>query len=156
MLGWTLGAVALHAVVPFELSRRSDRVARPGRTRPVVRNAGLLTVAAGAALMAWAFAAHYQSAPRGFTLEYWPTSEYLLRSGPYRLSRNPIYVGEAVVWLGWALFYGSSAVWAGLAIVCGALATVVRWEEGRLVERFGAEYRAYLAAVPRWVGWPRR
>jgi protein-S-isoprenylcysteine O-methyltransferase Ste14 len=150
---WTLVAVALHAVVPLELSRRGDRVARPGRTGPVVRNAGLLTVAAGAALMAWAFAAHYQAAPRGWTLESWPTREYLLRSGPYRLSRNPMYVGEAVVWLGWTLFYGSFAVLAGLAIVCSALATSVRWEELRLLERFGNEYRAYLAAVPRWVGW---
>jgi protein-S-isoprenylcysteine O-methyltransferase Ste14 len=151
-LVWTLGAVALHCVVPFELSRLGDRVACPGRTRPVVRNAGLLTVAAGAALMAWAFAAHYQAAPRGWTLESWPTREYLLRRGPYRLSRNPMYVGEAVVWLGWALFYGRAAVWAGLVIVCAAGTAIVRWEEGRLLERFGDEYLAYLAAVPRWVG----
>ncbi len=63
-----------------------------------------------------------------------------------------MYAGEAVVWLGWALFYGRAAVWAGLVIVCAAGTPIVRWEEGRLLERFGDEYRAYLAAVPRWVG----
>jgi protein-S-isoprenylcysteine O-methyltransferase Ste14 len=73
-------------------------------------------------------------------------SEYLLRSGPYRLSRNPMYVGKAVVWLGWAVLHGRAAV-------CAAGTTMVRWEEGRLLERFGDEYRGpYLAAVPRWVG----
>lgn len=128
-----------------------------------MRSAGLLLVAAGASLMAWAVAAHYQAAPRGWALESPPAPEnlvrkgpyrldYLLRSGPYRWSRNPIYAGEAVVWLGWALFYGSSRVWAGFAIVCAALATFVRWEERQLLERFGDDYRAYLKAVPRWMG----
>lgn len=54
-------------------------------------------------------------------------------------------------WLGWALFYGRAAVWAGLVIVCAAGTPIVRSEE-RLLERFGDEYRAYLAAAPRWVG----
>jgi protein-S-isoprenylcysteine O-methyltransferase Ste14 len=117
---------------------------------------GLLTVAAGTALVAWAVAAHSEAAPRGWALEAWPTREYLLRSGPYRLSRNPMYLGEAVVWLGWSLFYGSPAVWAGLAFLCAAWARIVPWEERRLLERFGDDYRAYLAAVPRWVGRPSR
>jgi protein-S-isoprenylcysteine O-methyltransferase Ste14 len=71
------------------------------------------------------------------------------------LTRNPMYIGEAVVWLGWALFYGRPAVWAGLAILCAAWVKVVRSEERRLLERFGDDYRAYLAAVPLWVGRPR-
>lgn len=143
-----LGEVALHAVVPFELSRRRDRVEGRGRSLPAARSAGLLMVAAGATLMAWAFATHYAAAPRGWTLE--PEQEYLLRTGPYRLSRNPMYAGEAVVWFGWGLFYGRPAVWAGLAILCGVRATIVSWEERRLLDRFGDDYRDYVAEVPRW------
>ena len=163
LLVLALGAVALHAVVPFELSRLGGRVGRSGRPRPAVRGAGLLTVTGGAALMAWAVAAHHEAAPRGWALQLRPTPghllrrapyrlDYLLRRGPYGLTRNPMYIGEAVVWLGWAVFYGSPAVWAGLAILCAAWAKVVRWEERRLLERFGDDYRAYLAAVPRWLG----
>jgi protein-S-isoprenylcysteine O-methyltransferase Ste14 len=151
LLGWTLGAVALNAVVPRELSRLGDRAGRPAPAPPAARAAGLLMVAAGGALTAWAFAAHYQAASRGWALESRPTPGYLLRTGPYRWSRNPMYAGEAAVWLGWALFYASPAVWAGLVIVSAAFTTLVRWEERWLLERFGEDYRAYLANVPRWV-----
>jgi phospholipid methyltransferase len=113
VLVWMAGAVAMHAVVPFELSRLDDRARRPARRFPAMRGAGLVTVAAGAGLMAWALAAHYQAAPRGWALESGLTPQYLLRRGPYRLSRNPMYAGEAVVWLGWALFYRRPAVWGG-------------------------------------------
>ena len=78
----TLGAVAMHAVLPFELSRLGGRVGRSGRTRPAVRGAGLLTVAAGAALMVWAVAAHYEAAPRGWALQPPPTPAHLLRKAP--------------------------------------------------------------------------
>jgi protein-S-isoprenylcysteine O-methyltransferase Ste14 len=151
LLALTPGAVAMHAALPYQLSRLGGRAGPPARTTPAVRTAGLLTVAAGASLMAWAFAAHYQAAPRGWAVQPLPASDYLVRAGPYRLSRNPIYTGESVVWLGWSLFYGRPAVWAGSAILCAAWPAIVRWEERRLLEQFGDDYRAYLAQVPRWV-----
>jgi protein-S-isoprenylcysteine O-methyltransferase Ste14 len=148
-LVWTLEAAALHAAVPFQLSRlgRAPGAATP----PAVRGAGLVTAAAGGALMAWAFAAHYQAAPQGWPVEPGRTPDYLLRRGPYRLIRNPMYTGEVIVWAGWALVFASPAVTAGLAIICAGLAATVRWEERWLLQRFGDDYRAYLAEVPRWV-----
>jgi protein-S-isoprenylcysteine O-methyltransferase Ste14 len=150
VLVWTFGAVALHAAVPFQLSRLGGP-ARPASTAPAGRWPGLVTVAAGGALMAWALAAHYQGAPQGWPLEPGLTPGYLLRRGPYRLVRNPMYAGEVIVWAGWGLVYASPAVWAGLAVMCTGLAATVRWEERRLLRRFGDDYRAYLAEVPRWV-----
>jgi protein-S-isoprenylcysteine O-methyltransferase Ste14 len=61
-----------------------------------------------------------------------------------------MYAGEAVVWLGWALFYRRPAVWAGLAIQCAAFAKIARWEKQRLLARFGGDYQDYLQQVPRW------
>jgi protein-S-isoprenylcysteine O-methyltransferase Ste14 len=151
VLVWAAGAAVLHAVVPFELSRLGDRARPLGPGSSAAREAGLLTVAAGAALMTWAMAAHCQAAPRGWAMDSRLTPPYLLRRGPYRLSRNPMYAGEAVVWLGWALFYRRPAVWAGLAIQCAAFAAIARWEERQLLNRFGDDYRAYLEQVPRWV-----
>ena len=55
-----------------------------------------------------------------------------------------------IVWLGWALYYRHTAVWAGLAIQCAAVTKITRWEEQRLLTRFGDDYRAYLEQVPRW------
>jgi protein-S-isoprenylcysteine O-methyltransferase Ste14 len=147
---WTAGAVAMYAVVPFELSRLGGRDGPQGPAAPAARRAGLLTVAAGAALMTWAMAAHYQAAPRGWAVDSQLTPGYLLRRGPYRFSRNPIYAGEAIVWLGWALFYRRPAVWAGLAIQCAGSAVIARWEEHQLLARFGASYQDYLNQVPRW------
>jgi hypothetical protein len=56
VLVWTAGAVAMHAVVPLELSRLGDRARPHGPAASAARGAGLLTVAAGAALMSWALA----------------------------------------------------------------------------------------------------
>jgi protein-S-isoprenylcysteine O-methyltransferase Ste14 len=146
-----LGAVAMHAVVPFELSLLGDRPVRPGG-RLTTRITGLGTMAAGAALMAWALAAHCEEAPRGWALESGLTPQYLLRRGPYRLIRNPMYAGDAAAWLGWAIFYRRPAVWAGLAIECAAFTAIVRREERHLLDRFGSQYgpisRKYLAGVP--------
>src|SRR5215467_3702339 len=150
VLVWIVGSAAAHAVVPFELSRLGDQARQQGPATPAARGAGLLTVTAGAALMTWALAAHYQAAPQGWALDSRLTPAYLLRYGPHRLTRNPIYAGEAIVWLGWALYYRHPAVWAGLAIECAAVTKITRWEEQRLLTRFRDDYRAYLEEVPRW------
>ena len=145
--GWTAGAVAAHAAVPFWLAR----VPGPTRTTPALRSTGVVAIAAGGALMTWAFAAHYQAAPQGWDVTSRPAPEYLLRAGPYLLCRNPMYLGEAIVWLGWSLFYGRPAVWAGSATLYAGLPVVVRWEERGLIDSFGDDYRTYLAQVPRWL-----
>jgi hypothetical protein len=107
----------------------------------------------GAGLMAWALAAHCEAAPRGWARESGLTPQYLLRSGPYRLSRNPMYAGEAVVWLGWAgrCFTAGRLSGRGWPSGAAAFAGIVRWEEQRLLGRFGGDYRTYLTEVPRWV-----
>ena len=78
----------------------------------------------------------------------------LVTSGPYAISRNPMYLGWALLQLGAGVIRGS---WWMIAAVPAAAAIVhreVRGEERRLDDAFGDEFRRYRATVPRYL--PRR
>jgi len=82
---------------------------------------------------------------------YYPTPAYLVAEGPYRFSRNPIYVAEGMIWVGWIIFFGSLvilAVLATLAVVVGPL--VLRREEKGLEARFGDAWVRCSKTTPRW------
>ena len=74
-----------------------------------------------------------------------------LAAGPYRYSRHPMYVGWTALYLGLAL--AADLVWplALLPAVAAAISRTVRREEAALESRFGDDYRAYAASVPRYL-----
>jgi protein-S-isoprenylcysteine O-methyltransferase Ste14 len=76
----------------------------------------------------------------------------IVRTGPYRFSRNPIYLAFSLLQLGLAIWVGS---WWLVATLAAAIAlihyVVVPREERYLEARFGAEYGDYKAAVRRWL-----
>jgi protein-S-isoprenylcysteine O-methyltransferase Ste14 len=73
-------------------------------------------------------------------------------AGPYRRVRNPLAGGLLVAAAGLALLTRSPALAVAAALAAVAShAWIVRVEEPRLTERFGAAYAAYLRCVPRWV-----
>jgi protein-S-isoprenylcysteine O-methyltransferase Ste14 len=67
----------------------------------------------------------------------------LIRSGPYRFVRHPIYTGILVGMLGTAIALGEVRGFAGLAFVVVAFEIKLRREEAWLTQRFGAAYRDY-------------
>ena len=76
----------------------------------------------------------------------------LIASGPFARLRNPLYVGNIALWVGFALT--ARLVWlAPVILVLLALEyhAIVRWEETLLESRLGQAYRDYAARVPRWV-----
>ena len=76
----------------------------------------------------------------------------LVASGPFALLRNPLYVGNIALWVGFALT--AWLVWlAPVILVLLGLEyhAIVRWEEGLLESRLGQAYRDYAAQVPRWL-----
>ncbi len=76
----------------------------------------------------------------------------LALSGPYRVSRNPLYVANIGLFCCFALASGrwGAALLPALLVVHYTL--IVAWEEARLTRVHGDAYRALLARVPRWLG----
>jgi protein-S-isoprenylcysteine O-methyltransferase Ste14 len=71
--------------------------------------------------------------------------------GPYRYTRNPMYLGHLIFMLGLALTFWS---WFGLVLLVLRAAWFqyrVLGDEARLAATFGADYEAYRARVKRWV-----
>jgi protein-S-isoprenylcysteine O-methyltransferase Ste14 len=76
----------------------------------------------------------------------------LVRTGPYRISRNPIYVAFSLLHLGGAFWIGSWWLLATLvASVTVVVAVIVPREERYLEARFGPTYLHYKASVRRWL-----
>lgn len=89
---------------------------------------------------------------RGTAVEPWKPSTALITDGLYRVSRNPIYLGFAITYLGFAIAMDS---WVVLLLLLPCLAVVDRFviqrEERYLAARFGAGYEAYRGKVRRWL-----
>jgi len=72
----------------------------------------------------------------------------LIRTGPYALSRHPIYTGLLLAVIGIALVRGTLGGFAGLALVVLGGLLRMRQEEQLLLKHFGDAYRAYQVEVP--------
>jgi protein-S-isoprenylcysteine O-methyltransferase Ste14 len=76
----------------------------------------------------------------------------LVRTGPYRCSRNPIYVAFSLFQLGIASWVNSVWLIATLIAAVALMAAVVIPREERYLERrFGADYVDYKRSVRRWL-----
>jgi protein-S-isoprenylcysteine O-methyltransferase Ste14 len=76
----------------------------------------------------------------------------LVVHGPYAWTRNPIYVGNSLLWAGCATAVGDLR-FACVALLLFALcySLIVRYEERVLTATFAAAYIAYAEATPRWI-----
>jgi protein-S-isoprenylcysteine O-methyltransferase Ste14 len=76
----------------------------------------------------------------------------IVRSGPYRFSRNPIYLAFTLFQIGLAAWVNSVGLLATLLPALALMAFVVIPREERYLEaRFPSEYLAYKRAVRRWL-----
>jgi len=86
---------------------------------------------------------------RGLAAGYLEKGRKLASCGPYRYTRNPLYLGSFLIGLGFAM---AAASWLlGLAFLIFFLliyAPVMRREEGELRRQFGEEYERYAGSVP--------
>ena len=110
---------------------------------------GYVLFAFGAAIAAWGLLIFYKSRT---TTVPGRTSSKLVTWGPYRFSRNPMYVGLTIAYLGEAGIL--KQVWP--IVLLPFTVTYLNWivipvEEARLTEVFGADYEQYRARVRRWI-----
>ena len=113
------------------------------------RYAGIVIAALGVALDAWALVL-FLRAKTGVI----PFSEAkaLVQRGPYRWTRNPMYLGMAAIMLGFAIFLGSVTPFIVIPAFMGLITErFIAPEEAMLEQSFGAAYTDYKARVRRWL-----
>ena len=140
--------LAVFVLAPAAIARRGRKFGwRAGRPTPP-NTLGLLPLALGATGLAWCLAAHYAPGER-VPLSLVP--EQLIGAGPYRFSRNPMYVSEQAMLVGWTIYFGSPGLLGCGAALAAAMRYAVGREEKTLQSRFGESWEDYAAKVPRWL-----
>ena len=82
----------------------------------------------------------------------WRGPDVLVTGGPYVLSRNPMYLGFALILVGVAVLLGSLApLLLAASFVPSADRLFIRGEEAVLTELYGDEWTAYATRVRRWI-----
>ena len=117
----------------------------PAVTWPV---GGVLAIAGLALARAFFRALHAADTP----VSPYSPSTALVTTGPYRLSRNPGYLGMALGYAGIAILSG--ALWALVPLVPTLFVIdrgVIRREERHLERRFGEQYSRYRTQTRRWI-----
>jgi len=131
--------------VPLVLARSQ---LNPAQVWPI----GLIPLIFGIILLLYCVREFYV-AGRG-TLAPWSPPRHLVTTGPYRYSRNPMYIGAGLSLAGAALFYESVPLLVyGVIFLLASHLFVLSYEEPTLRRIFGSEYEAYCHRVRRW--WPR-
>jgi protein-S-isoprenylcysteine O-methyltransferase Ste14 len=132
--------------VGFGLEALLPGTSVPGVLRWVL---GGLALLGGVALQTSFIAAFHR---RGTAVEPWKPTTAIVTTGPYRLTRNPAYLGMALIYIGIALL--AEALWTlvPLPVVLAVIDRAVIAREERYLERkFGSEYLDYKRGVRRWI-----
>lgn len=140
---WTLIYLVLCAVLGWWLGWP----ALPGFPLPLL---GIALVALAFILPIWAFVLFRREDTEIQPTS--PTNRKLVTGGPYRFTRNPMYLGLVVLALGIAIWIGAWPMFiAPVAVFATANWVHIPFEEAKMRRQFEAEYDNYVARVRRWV-----
>jgi len=109
---------------------------------------GTLILLTGIVFRIWASFIFFQNELKVLSVK--PQSKFI-RKGPYKISRNPLYIGIICIVLGIAFIIGSPSS------VVASILLIIFWnfytrlvDEKRMLQSFGEDYRQYEKEVPRW------
>jgi protein-S-isoprenylcysteine O-methyltransferase Ste14 len=118
----------------------------PSSTSPFLVWGGVALVASGELIRLWAVR-HIGVVSRTRSERLGP----LVATGPFARLRNPLYLGNIGLWVGFAASAGLIWLIPPIALLLAfEYHAIVRWEERLLEGRLGDTYREYAARVPRW------
>lgn len=150
-LVWAVLVLAIQIILPWAVARLEPRFGWSQAVPSTWNLTGLIAVAVGLALYGWCLAFHFRTYRASVRVGFSPPR--LVVAGPYRLSRNPMYLSGLLTWLGWAVFYGSPAVLVALVLLWVVFVfRVIPHEERQLEALFGEDYLEYKRSVGRWIG----
>lgn len=109
---------------------------------------GIVLLTIGFILRLWAGYLFYQ---KDLKIISFKAQESLIQSGPYRFSRNPLYIGIFTIYLGLALVFGSVSSVFSFVLILLFWNLRLDSEEKQLETKFGSEYLEYKNKVPRWL-----
>ena len=121
-----------------------------------LRHGGISVSAWGVPLLAWGYAQYlfvgnYRLPRAGGTAGMDAMPNRIIAAGPYRYTRNPMYLGHLIFMTGLVITFRS---WFALILLVARAIWFQRrilHDEARLERTFGAEYSAYRTRVKRWV-----
>jgi len=152
---WFVVIPLAHSGVPWAISLLTTRFGWTEGNPNIWNLLGLIPVVISSVILIWTFVVGFAQTPKRVELGLIPS--FLLMRGPYAFTRNPMYVGELGLWLGWSLFYGSVIVLIGFVVLCVVVNFVALPREERTLEtQFGEVYLQYKRSVPRWFGKTQR
>lgn len=115
----------------------------------LARVAGCVLIVIGFLIRFWATYYFYKNRMRVVVMVPQGT---LVTSGPYRYSRNPLYLGGNVfIFFGASLFLGSPMALAITALHLLLVDRFIHREETQLEQRFGEDWLQYKRSVRRWI-----
>lgn len=136
-----LVGLALHFVFPFKILSGTELIS--------VKIVGVVLFAKGAFFAAWSLLIFHKAST---TTTPGEISKKMVTFGPYRLTRNPMYVSLFLAYLGEAGFL--TQIWPVLVLpfmLYYLNQVVIPLEEELLEKEFGEEYKNYCKQVRRWI-----
>jgi len=144
MMPPTFMMIAVAAMIVLHLAVPVARLAEP----PATWLGGPL-IAVGLVLNLWADALFRRART---TVKPFAEARVLLRRGPFRLCRNPMYLGMVLAALGFAMLMGTLAPFVVVPVLAWLLRSrFIAVEEAMLEDTFGDDYRRYRREVRRWL-----
>lgn len=138
-LGFLLIGVAMDRLLSWSLGLTA--LTRAALAVPLVVGGAMLALAARGLFVR-----------AGTEVKPWKTASAIVDTGIYAYSRNPMYIGMALIYAGLAIVFGGPGTLLLLVIVLAIIRTqVIAREEAYLEGKFGDAYRAYKARVRRWL-----